>query len=87
MYLHIGQDMIVLKKQVIGIFDLDTASFKKDTKEFLRKAEKEARMVVVSDDLPKSFVVCRQPYGDTVYISPISSTTLKKRFLSNKIAL
>jgi len=34
----------------------------------------------VTDDLPKTFVVCSDEKGNiTVYISQISSSTLKKR--------
>lgn len=79
MYLHLGQDYIVKTRDIIGIFDLDTASVSKNTRLFLHRAEQEAAVVALSDDLPKSFVVTDFPY-DTVYVSPISSATLKKRF-------
>ena len=40
MYIHIGSGKVIRKKNIVGIFDLDTASHEKDTREFLKKAEK-----------------------------------------------
>ncbi len=78
MYLHLGQDHIVKTSQILGIFDLDNTSTSKDTREFLRRAEQEGRVVNVSPELPKSFLVCAGP-PCTVYICQISAATLKKR--------
>ena len=40
MYLHLGQSTLVKTKDIIGIFDLDTATVAKPTRDFLSKAEK-----------------------------------------------
>lgn len=80
MYLHLGQDTVVRLDEVVGIFDMDNATISKHTRRFLADAEKNGRVVNVSAELPKSFVVCRG--GDKkewVYISQISSATLRKR--------
>ena len=78
MYLHIGGEHTVRTRDILGIFDLDKTSTSRDTREFLRRAEQEGRVVNVSPDLPKSFLVCGSaPY--TVYICQISAATLKKR--------
>ncbi len=78
MYLHLGQDTILRTKDILGIFDLDTASLSRHTRDFLARAQQEGRVVNVSTELPKSFIVTvRQP--PTVYISQISAATLKKR--------
>lgn len=78
MYLHLGQDTIVHTRDIIGIFDLDTTSISKKTREFLERAEKGKRVVYASTELPKSFVVTggKKPM---VYISQLSSATLKGR--------
>lgn len=78
MYLHLGQDYIVRTQDVIGIFDIDTTSTGKRTREFLEKAEKEGAVVSLSNDIPKSFILADAIY-ETVYISPISSTALAGR--------
>lgn len=82
MYLHLGQDTVVRTDEIVGIFDLDTSTVSKRTREFLTKAEKTGRVVNVSMELPKSFVLCAkkgQNEGHTLYISQISSATLLKR--------
>lgn len=80
MYLHLGSDVVITKKSIVGIFDLDTATISKHTKKYLALAEKEGRVVNVSYELPKSFVVCIENGQAKVYISQISSQTLSKRF-------
>ena len=80
MYLHLGGDIVVRKKYIVGIFDLDTATISKHTKNYLTLAEKEGRVVNVSYELPKSFVVSVEDETVRVYISQISSQTLMKRF-------
>ena len=79
MYLHLGQSTLVKTKDIIGIFDLDTATVAKPTRDFLRKAEKEGRVINVTFELPKSFIVCNEDNEIKVYISQLSSTTLLKR--------
>jgi hypothetical protein len=80
MYLHLGQDTVVTFEEIIGIFDLDTSTVSKITRDYLRRAEQAGKVVNVSAELPKSFTVCKDAKGKiTVYISQISSATLLKR--------
>ena len=80
MYLHVGQDTVLRQRDILGVFDLDSASISKGTREYLARAQKEGRVVNVGEELPKSFIVCAGPDGrHTVYISQISSTTLLRR--------
>ncbi len=80
MYLHLGQETVVNEKDVIGIFDLDTSTVSKHTRDFLNKAEKEKRVFNVSFELPKSFILCcNKEKEQKVYISQISTSTLNKR--------
>lgn len=79
MYLHLGQDVVVRSSDIIGIFDIENTSVSKITKEYLSVQEKNHRVVNVSTELPKSFIVCREDDKRTVYISQISCATLKKR--------
>lgn len=79
-YLHIGQNAMLPEKRIIGIFDLDITSQSKRTREFLEKAEQEGVVVPVTEDIPKSFLVCDHPYHpQLVYLSELSSQTLQKR--------
>lgn len=80
MYLHLGQDTVITLETILGIFDLETTTVSKVTRDYLSKATKSNRVVTVSTELPKSFVVCRnEAGGTTVYVSPISPATLLKR--------
>ena len=79
MYLHLGQDTVVRTSDIIAIFDLENASIAKSTKGYLAFAQKNGMVVNVSTELPKSFVVCTENGRTKVYISQISSSTLKKR--------
>ena len=80
MYLHLGQDKVVSMDEIVGIFDLDTSTVSKATRDYLAKAEKDGCVTNVCTDLPKSFIVCIEKKKKThVYISQISSSTLLKR--------
>ena len=80
MYLHLGKDTIVKKSDIIGIFDLDTSTVSKTTRDYLSNAEKNGRVVNVSSlELPKSFVICRENSSAKIYICQLSPTTLIKR--------
>lgn len=79
MYLHLGENTVVTTKSILGIFDLDTTTISKNTRDYLTKAEKEGNVINVSTELPKSFIVCSENNKTTVYISQISSRTLLKR--------
>ena len=60
MYLHLGQNTIVMTNRILGVFDLDNTTGSKSTKEFLAKAQREGRVVDVTWELPKSFIVCEE---------------------------
>lgn len=79
MYLHLGQNVIVPEKEVVGIFDLDNTTGSHITRALLAQAEKERRIVNISEDLPKSFVICQSDGKITIYLSQLSSATLARR--------
>lgn len=80
MYLHLGQDTVIKTNEIIGIFDLETSTISKVTRDYLAEAQKQGRVVNVSLEMPKSFVLCRgKERKAIVYISQISTTTLLKR--------
>ena len=81
MYLHLGESTVVREKDIIGIFDLDTTTVMKASRNFINKASKEGNVVNVSFELPKAFVVTRKKKetNKTIYISQLSSQTLYKR--------
>lgn len=79
MYLHLGENTVVRTDNIIGIFDMDTSTISKWTKNYLSNATKSKRVINVSMELPKSYVVCNEDNEIKVYVSQISSQTLMKR--------
>ena len=79
MYLHLGNDVVVQTQNIIAMFDLDSCTVSKKTRDFLAAAQKQGEIVNVSYELPKSFVVCRENGKTIVYISQLSTKTLNKR--------
>ena len=80
MYVHAGNNRMIRKRDIIGIFDMDTATMEAATREYLRTAEKEGRMVNIKEEIPKSFLVtCKKNGETTVYVSQISTSALAGR--------
>lgn len=80
MYLHLGAEVNVRRNEIVGIFDLDTASETPLTREYLKIAQKGSYLHSVNEELPKSFVVLQKKDGtQEVYFSQISAAVLKKR--------
>ena len=79
MYIPIGSDMSVRDKSIIGIFDLDNTTCSKHTRKFLSQAEDEGRVITVTDDIPKSFLLTSEYGMDRVYLCQFNAQTLEKR--------
>lgn len=79
MYIHIGGEKVIKKKDIIGVFDLDTTSVSAATKEYFKKAQREKKILSVSDELPKTYIIAGGRGREKMYISPISTQTLIRR--------
>ena len=82
MYLHIGNNVSISDKDIVGIFDIEKTTVTGETRGFLSHSEQDGTSITISDDMPKSFIVVSNKKDETdqkVYISPISSSTLKER--------
>ncbi len=75
MYLHLGQDKVVPYSEIVGVFDLDNTTYNVKAARFINQAEKEGRVVLCTDDLPKSAVLC----DGRVYLSQLAPSTLLRR--------
>ena len=78
MYLHLGENKIIRKSDVVGIFDSDTATVSKTTRKFLTDAERRGALESVGD-VPKSFTVIKSKKEEKIYFSQLSSKTLAHR--------
>lgn len=74
-YLHIGNGVTVRSEDVIGIFDLDSSTISKTTKDYLKYHKEQGTLSYQDSDLPRSFIVCR----DKVLLSRISAQGLYAR--------
>ena len=90
MYIHLGDNVAVPSHSVFGVFDLETSTIARDTRQFLDKSQRNGMVRDVCDDIPKAFVLVSprekkskmrryQQKHHTVYITQLSSSTLRKR--------
>ena len=79
MYLHLGKGTIVNTSDIIAIMDLESSSMSPNTREFLKVIEEEGFVRNVSEEIPKTFVVCEVDGQSVVYVTNISSKALAGR--------
>ena len=77
--LHLGKNETVRMKDIIGIFDLDSSTESEITKSFLKRSEKEYKIVNLLYDLPKSFVLTESEGNENIYMLSNSVDTEIKR--------
>lgn len=80
MLLHIGEGTLVRAENVIGFFDIDGDVTPADTRAFLRQAEEDGVVEMLTTDVPRAIVVTMEPpAGRRVYVTRISAATLAAR--------
>jgi len=78
-FLHLGENVVVPIKDIIGIFDMEATMYGADTSQFLRLAEEDGFVYRITNEKPKSFIVAEVDKKSKIFLSPISSATLSKR--------
>ncbi len=76
MYLYLGNDAVIPRSEIVGVFDLDNASWSIHTRRFLSAAEKNGRLSNTAEDIPRSFVVSAD---DTVILTQPNTAVLVRR--------
>ena len=79
MYLHLGKDTVVNTADIIAILDLESSSMSANTREFLKVTEEEGFVRNVSEEIPKTFIVCEKNGRSEVNVTNISSKALAGR--------
>ena len=79
MYLHLGADTVVNTKNIIAFLDLESTSMSANSREFLKIVEEEGFVRTVSEEIPKTVVLCEIDGQSVVYITNISSKALAGR--------
>lgn len=75
MFLFLGGEISVRSDNVVGVFDIEECSVSRVTADYLNSCQRKGKIVNVSEDMPKSFVVT----VDKTYISNVSHSTIVKR--------
>ncbi len=76
MFLHVGNKKNIRLREIIGIFDMDTATVSPHTRDFLRSCDRAGFTENAVDELPKSFILTET---DEVIFSQISTSSLLGR--------
>ena len=79
MYLHVGNNKNIRKKNIIGIFDTDNSTVSGITRKFLSDAGKRSEIISASDEIPKSFVLYKENSEVKICFSQLSSSALYGR--------
>lgn len=84
MFLHLGENVVVCKKDIIAILDIKSTLDSKISREFLEICEEEGFVNRVADNKLRSFIIVgtvnnRNVNEVKIYYSPISALTLQKR--------
>ena len=79
MFIHIGNDLSVLKSSVTAVVDLETVlPTQKDVSEFINSEDEQGRLQYVTEDIPKTLVIT----DDKTYVCSLSSNLILNRLSS-----
>lgn len=76
MYLHVGNNKNVRIKDIIGIFDADSATVESVTRKYLSNAQKNNNVLSAKDEIPKSFVLYKENGKYMICFSQLSTQSL-----------
>ncbi|ABP65669.1 hypothetical protein Csac_0004 [Caldicellulosiruptor saccharolyticus DSM 8903] len=82
MFAHIGEDYVVNSSELLLIMSYDIFMSSEDNLRILESLKNEDRLVVINDDLKKSIIILEIDGRLYAIVSPVSSTTIAKRFLN-----
>ena len=82
MYLHIGNKKTVRTKDIVGIFDADSATVSRVTVKYLSDAEKRGLVEMAIEEIPKSFVLYKENGAYRICFSQLAPAVLMGRLNS-----
>ena len=84
MYLHIGNQVNIRQRDIVGIFDADRTTTSWITRKYLSEAQKKELVSSANDEIPKSFVLYRDRVDGKykIYFSQLSTSALLGRLNS-----
>ncbi|NMB25961.1 MAG: DUF370 domain-containing protein [Firmicutes bacterium] len=75
LFVHLGKNAVVRSNQIVAIIDWQTLQDSEVNQAYMERVNQGQKIKDVSGGRPNSMVIT----GDDIYLSTISSTTLKKR--------
>ena len=78
-YVQLENNRWVKKNGIVAIVDLDRSTYSRVTRDFLSQREKDGRLIVASDGLPKSFVIYDDGRKEQSFLSALSVDALRGR--------
>ena len=84
MYLHIGNQVNIRQRDIVGIFDADRTTTSWITRKYLSEAQKKELVSSANYEIPKSFVLYRDRVDGKykIYFSQLSTSALLGRLNS-----
>lgn len=79
MYVSIGGGFAVRDEDIVAVFDMDSATYSRITRDALSAAEKRGEVINAAEDLPRSFIICEDGGVSKTYLSQLSSAALARR--------
>ena len=80
MFIHIGNDLSVLKSSVTCVVNLETVlPSQKDVSDFIRSEDEQGRLQYVTEEIPKSLVIT----DDKTYVCSLSANLILNRLSSS----
>jgi len=79
-FIHIGNDLSVLKSSVTAVVDLETVlPSQRDVSDFINHEDELGRLQYVTEDIPKTLVIT----NDKTYVCSLSSNLILNRLMSS----
>lgn len=76
MYLHAGNNKNIRIRDIVGIFDADTATISAVTRKYLSGAQKKSLVLSAKDEIPKSFILYKENGKYMICFSQLSTASL-----------
>ncbi len=81
MFIHIGNDLSVLKSSVTAVVNLETVlPSQKDVAEYMNSEDEQGRLQYVTEEIPKSLVIT----DDKTYVCSLSASLILNRLMSSE---
>lgn len=79
MFIQLEHGESLSAADIIGVFDLETIGVNDSVNMLFNRKQQQHGVVNLAADIPKSFVLAVDDYDDSVYLSGLSTESIKKR--------